>query len=156
IMFVLFALMTGGWGILAYATLMFVVPRVETRAEATAHDTGGTMPPHRWPWEAGWPWDKDGWPWDRHGWPGDQPRTPQPPAPQGQPQATEAQPQTDDARQQRREARQQARDARREWRAERRAARMAYHPAGNWWGMFIMIGCVVFAFFWLSLWTRGA
>ncbi len=32
---------------------------------------------------------------------------------------------------------------------------MAYHPVSNWWGMFGMIICVVFAFFWLSLWTRG-
>jgi hypothetical protein len=32
---------------------------------------------------------------------------------------------------------------------------MAYHPVSNWWGMFGMIIFVVFAFFWLSLWTRG-
>src|SRR5215813_9360138 len=36
IMFVFFALMTGGWGILAYAVMMFVVPRVETRAGAAS------------------------------------------------------------------------------------------------------------------------
>jgi phage shock protein PspC (stress-responsive transcriptional regulator) len=168
IMFVLFALMTGGWGILAYAVLMFVVPRVETRADASAHDASGTMPPHRWPWDNGWPWDKHGWPWDTHGWPWDQPRTPPAAAP-GQPQSTGAQTQARDvreqgrvareqardARQQAREMRQQARDARREWRAERRAARMAYHPAGHWSSMIIMIMCLVFAFFWLSLWTRG-
>jgi len=156
IMFVLFALMTGGWGILAYAALMFIVPRVETRADASAHDASGTMPPHRWPWDNGWPWDKHGWPWDTHGWPWDQPRTPPAQAAaSGQPQAAGAQAQARDARQQAREVRQQARDARREWRAERHAARMAYHPAGHWWGMFFMIMCVVFAFFWLSLWTRG-
>src|SRR5262245_18763441 len=156
IMFVLFALMTGGWGILAYAALMFIVPRVETRADASAHDASGTMPPHRWPWDNGWPWDKHGWPLDTHGWLWDQPRTPPAQAAaSGQPQAAGAQAQARDARQQAREVRQQARDARREWRAERHAARMAYHPAGHWWGMFFMIMCVVFAFFWLSLWTRG-
>ena len=162
IMFVLFALMSGGWGILAYAVLMFVVPRVDTRAEAIAHDASGTMPPHRWPWDDGWPWDKYGWPWD-------QPKTPRPQAPQGPPQASDtqsqardtqqqardAQQQARDARQQVVDARQQARDARREWRAERRAARLAYHPVSSFWGMFAMIVCVVFAFFWLSLWTRG-
>jgi len=170
IMFVLFALMTGGWGILAYAVLMFVVPRVETRADASAHDASGTMPPHRWPWDNGWPWDKHGWPWDNHGWPWDHPKTPPSPAPQGQAQAAAAQPpsgrdvrdqaralrdQAREARQQRREARYEAREARREWRAERRAARMAYQPAGHWSSMIIMIMCLAFAFFWLSLWTRG-
>jgi phage shock protein PspC (stress-responsive transcriptional regulator) len=177
IMFVLFALVTSGWGILAYAVLMFVVPRVNTRADASAHDAGGTMPPHRWPWDDGWPWDKYGWPWDKHGWPWDkhgwpwdthgwpwdQPRSgqpqpraaqpsastppagdapPPPPAPPNPPQAA-------------RDARQQAREARREWRAERRAERRAYHPVSHFWGTFFMILCVVFAFFWLSLWTRG-
>jgi phage shock protein PspC (stress-responsive transcriptional regulator) len=172
ILFVLFALMTGGWGIFAYAVLMFVVPRVETRADASAHDASGTMPPHRWPWDNGWPWDKHGWPWDKYGWPWDK----RPQAPQGQPQTPDAQSQARDApqqardvqqqtqdirqqardlRQQARDARQQARAARREWRDERRAARMAYHPAGNFWGMFAMIICIVFAFFWLSLWTHG-
>jgi phage shock protein PspC (stress-responsive transcriptional regulator) len=167
IMFVLFALMTGGWGILAYAVLMFVVPRVETRADASAHDASGTMPPHRWPWDNGWPWDKHGWPWDKHGWPWDQPKAPPPPAPPGQPQAAAAPPppardlrdqardQAREARQQRRDARYEAREARREWRAERRAERMAYHPAGHWSSMVIMIMCLAFAFFWLSLWTRG-
>src|SRR5262252_1038098 len=124
IMFVLFALMSGGWGILAYAVLMFVVPRVDTRAEAIAHDASGTTPPHRWPWDDGWPWDKYGWPWDH-------PRTPPPPASPGQPQANapsqardpreqarDARAQAFAARQQAREVRQQARDARREWRAE--------------------------------------
>jgi phage shock protein PspC (stress-responsive transcriptional regulator) len=41
IMFVVFALVTSGWGIMAYAALMFVVPRVETRAGASAHDASG-------------------------------------------------------------------------------------------------------------------
>jgi phage shock protein PspC (stress-responsive transcriptional regulator) len=162
IMFVLFALMSGGWGILAYAVLMFVVPRVETRADAGAYDASGNMPPHRWPWDNGWPWDKHGWPWDKHGWPWDPPRAPQPQTPQGAPpgdaqaQARSAREQARDARQQARDARHQARDARREWRAEQRAARMAaYHPVSHWWSMLAMIMFVVFAFFWLSLWTRG-
>jgi len=38
ILFVVFALASSGWGILAYGVLMFVLPRVETRAEAA----GGT------------------------------------------------------------------------------------------------------------------
>jgi len=155
ILFVLWALMTSGWGIIAYAVLMFVAPRAETRAEAKAHDAGGTFPPHHWPWDDGWawdkhewPWDKHGWPWDKHGWPWEQPRSPLP-------QPAVAGPDAKDARQEARDARQEAREARREWRTERQAARMAYHPAGNWWGMFGMIVFVVFAFFWLSLWTRG-
>jgi phage shock protein PspC (stress-responsive transcriptional regulator) len=161
ILFVLFALVTSGWGIIAYAVLMFVVPRVETRAAAGAHDSTGTMPPHRWPWDDGWPWDKHGWPWDKHGWPWDQPSPQPPPTRSAQPSPGDAQPAPDlrqqarDTRQQAREVRQQARDARREWRDERRAARMAYHPGSNWWGMFGMIICVGFAFFWLSVWTRG-
>jgi phage shock protein PspC (stress-responsive transcriptional regulator) len=167
IMFVLFALVTSGWGIIAYAALMFVVPRVETRAAASALDATGTMPPHRWPWEAGWPWDKDGWPWDKHGWPWDthgwpwdQPRPTRPQARDTQPheappQGSDSQQQMRDVPSQARDVRQQAREARREWRAERRAAHLAYHPVSNWWGMFAMVICVVFALFWLSLWTRG-
>jgi len=158
IMFVLFALMTAGWGILAYVALMFVVPRVETRAAASEHDTSGTAPPYRWPWDDGWPWDKHGWPWDRHGWPWDQPRTPPPPPPapgSARQDAQEPGAAGRSARQAAREARQDARDARREWRAERGAVRMAYHPASSFWGSFLMILCLVFAFFWLSLWTRG-
>jgi phage shock protein PspC (stress-responsive transcriptional regulator) len=164
IMFVLFALVTSGWGIIAYAALMFVVPRVDTRAAASDYDASGTMPPHRWPWDDGWWWDKHGWPWDKYGWPWDQPSAQRPQPPGAPPQPGSAQPQAPDPRQQARDLRAQARDVRREardarhaWRAERRAARMgmAYHPVSNWWGMFGMIICVVFAFFWLSLWTRG-
>ena len=160
IMFVFFALMTGGWGILAYAVMMLVVPRVETRAGAASLDASGVIPPHRWPWDDGWPWDKHGWPWEKQGWPWDHPKGPQPQAPNAQstaapPQANNARQQAVDARQQARDARQVARDARRAWRQERRAASMAYHPAGNFWGMFFMLMAVVFAFFWLSMWTRG-
>jgi phage shock protein PspC (stress-responsive transcriptional regulator) len=161
ILFVLFALITSGWGILAYAVLMFVVPRVDTRAAAGAHDASGTMPPHRWPWDDGWPWDKHGWPWDKHGWPWDQPRGAQPQPRETQPsapppQASDApQPPTPQPLQASRDARQQAREARREWRTEQRAARLAYQPVSHWWSTFFMILCVVFAFFWLSLWTRG-
>jgi phage shock protein PspC (stress-responsive transcriptional regulator) len=160
IMFVVFALVTSGWGIMAYAALMFVVPRVETRAGASAHDASGTMPPHRWPWDDGWPWDKHGWPWDKHGWPWDQPGTgpansrgAQPR--EAQPPGSDAQQRMGDVRAQAHQARQQARDARREWRAERRTARTAYQPVSNWWATFGMIMCVMFAFFWLSVWTRG-
>jgi phage shock protein PspC (stress-responsive transcriptional regulator) len=164
IMFVIFALVTSGWGIIAYAALMFVVPRVDTRAAAGDYDASGTMPPHRWPWDDGWWWDKHGWPWDKHGWPWDQPSTQRPQSPGAPPQPGNAQSQAADLRQQARDARAQARDVRREardarhaWRAERRTARMgmAYHPVSNWWGMFGMIICIVFAVFWLSLWTRG-
>jgi phage shock protein PspC (stress-responsive transcriptional regulator) len=162
IMFGLFALVTSGWGLMAYAGLMFILPRVETRAAAGAHDAAGTMPPHRWPWDDGWPWDKHGWPWDKYGWPWDPPRPPPPPASAAPPSSVDAQAQPVDAHQQARDARQQARDARqearaarREWRAERRAARLAYQPVSSWWGSFAMILSIVFAFFWLSLWTRG-
>jgi phage shock protein PspC (stress-responsive transcriptional regulator) len=162
IMFGLFALVTSGWGVMAYAALMFILPRVETRAAAGAHDAAGTMPPYRWPWDNGWPWDKHGWPWDKYGWPWDPPRPPPPPASAGSSSSVDAQAQPGDpqqqgrdARQQARYARQEARDARREWRAERRAARLAYQPVSSWWGSFAMILSIVFAFFWLSLWTRG-
>jgi len=170
ILFVLFALMSAGWGILAYAVLMFILPRAETRADASAYDASGTIPPHRWPWDNGWPWDKHGWPWDKYGWPWDPPKAPQAPTPPQGPapsgatpaeprdvrqQARDARQQTRDARQEARDVRQRAREARHEWRAEQRAARMAYHPVSHWWNMFAMIVFVVFAFFWLSLWTRG-
>jgi phage shock protein PspC (stress-responsive transcriptional regulator) len=161
IMFVLFALVTSGWGILAYAALMFVVPRVDTRAAAGDYDASGTMPPHRWPWDDGWWWDKHGWPWDKHGWPWDQPTAPRPQTAGAPPQPGNAQSQAPDPRQQARDARAQAREARAQARDARREARdarhmsMAYHPVSNWWGMFGMIIFVVFAFFWLSLWTRG-
>src|SRR5580765_6430996 len=158
VMFVLFALVTSGWGILAYAALMFVVPRVDTRAAAGDYDASGTMPPHRWPWDDGWWWDKHGWPWDKHGWPWDQPTAPRPQTAGAPPQPGNAQPQAPDPRQQARDARAQAREARAQARDARRDARdarhmsMAYHPVSNWWGMFGMIIFVVFAFFWLSLW----
>ena len=58
ILFVIFALVTSGWGLLAYGVLMVVVPKVRTRAEAAGDAAPtGTMPPHRWPWDDGWPWD---------------------------------------------------------------------------------------------------
>jgi phage shock protein PspC (stress-responsive transcriptional regulator) len=61
IVFVLFAVATGGWGILAYAALMYMLPRATTREQA---ESTSNAPPQ-------WPWDRDGWPWDRHGWPWD-------------------------------------------------------------------------------------
>ena len=68
ILFVIFALATSGFGILAYGVLMFAVPRVDSRRQASGDTT-----PHRWPW------DEHGWPWDRHGWPWDQPKNAAPP-----------------------------------------------------------------------------
>ena len=69
IIFALFAVVTGGWGILAYLGLMFILPRATTTTEAAAPAPAGA---HRWPWEDGWPWDKHGCPWD---WP-DRPLAP--------------------------------------------------------------------------------
>jgi len=129
ILFVVFALASSGWGILAYGVLMFVLPRVETRAEAAGGTATGTMPPHHWPWDA------HSWPWER-------------PAGQGQ-----ARQDSHDARQASRDARQAARDARRDWRDERRAARLAHPP--HPFGTFTMIMFLMIGFFWLSFWTRG-
>jgi phage shock protein PspC (stress-responsive transcriptional regulator) len=68
ILFVIFALVSGGWWMLAYGVLMFVVPRVDTRAEASGGTASGTRP-YEWPWDKhGWPWDTHGWPWDQPGW----------------------------------------------------------------------------------------
>ena len=65
VMFVIFAFATHGFGMLAYAALMFILPKVNTRADVSgASSATGTMPPHHWPWDDGWPWDKHGWPWD--------------------------------------------------------------------------------------------
>jgi phage shock protein PspC (stress-responsive transcriptional regulator) len=147
ILFVIFALVTSGWGLLAYGVLMFVVPKVDTRAAASGGTATGPVPPHHWPWDDGWPWDKHGWPWDTHGWPWDQPKTQgqsQTP-PQGAP--APATPQSAPA------TRQDWRDQRREWREQRRAERMA-HP-GPVFGTMTMIICLMFGFFWLSFWTRG-
>ena len=135
ILFVVFALATAGWGMLAYGVLMFVVPRVDTRADASGGAATGTIPPHHWPWDDGWPWDKHGWPWDNHGWPWDQPKT------QSQTQTPPPSPPPT------------ARDARQDWRDQRRAARMAYHP--HPFGTMTMIIFLMFGFFWLSFWTRG-
>jgi phage shock protein PspC (stress-responsive transcriptional regulator) len=63
ILFAVFALATGGWGILAYLGLMFILPRATNTAEAAAPAEGPAT--HQWPWDDGWPWDKHGWPWDR-------------------------------------------------------------------------------------------
>lgn len=98
ILFAVFALTTGGWGILAYLGLMFILPRATNIAEAAAPAPAGSGA-HHWPWDDGWPWDKHGWPWDKHGWPWDQP---------GRRPIT--------------------REERREWRYQRRAARMAAAP----------------------------
>jgi len=63
VLFAVFALSTGGWGILAYLGLMFILPRATNTAEAAAPAEGPAV--HQWPWDNGWPWDKHGWPWER-------------------------------------------------------------------------------------------
>jgi phage shock protein PspC (stress-responsive transcriptional regulator) len=165
IMFVIFALVSAGWGILAYGLLMFLLPSVSTRADAASGTAAGSQ---HWPWDNGWPWDRHGWPWDRYGWPWDRPTPSQqqardkdfgtyraeapPPASTTPPSATPPPP--TDPRQAWREQRQEWREQRREWREQRRAARMEYHP---WpiWGTMSMIIFLLFGFFWLSFWTGG-
>ena len=62
VVFALFAFVTGGWGVLAYLGLMFILPRATSIAEAAAPAPAGV---HQWPWDDGWPWETHGWPWDR-------------------------------------------------------------------------------------------
>jgi phage shock protein PspC (stress-responsive transcriptional regulator) len=133
IVFALFAIVTGGWGILAYLGLMFILPRATSVAEAAAPAPAGA---HQWPWDDGWPWDKHGWPWDRHGWPWDRPGGP----PGGD---------------QRREWREQRREQRREWREQRRATRLAYGPPPSLFGTLIIVFFLMLAFGWLTYWMRG-
>ena len=141
ILFVIAALASSGWGILAYGVLMFVVPKVDTRAQAAGGTATGTMPPHHWPWDDGWPWDKHGWPWERPA-PASAPQPGPSPAPQSTQQA-----QSDATwRDQRRAWREQ----RRAWRAQRRAA-YGYHPFGTVMTIFLIVA----GFMWLSFWTRG-
>ena len=68
ILFVVFALATAGWGMLAYGVLMFVVPRVDTRAEASSGTASGSMPPHHWPWDDGWRDSRERWREQRREW----------------------------------------------------------------------------------------
>jgi len=149
IMFVIFAFVSAGWGILAYGVLMFILPRVATRAEAAAGTSPGATP-HHWPWDDGWPWEKRGWPWDHpaSASPSASPAPPSSPSPSAPPRDPYA------ARQAARDARQDARAARRDMREQRRAARLDYHP---WpvWSTLSMIVFLMFGFFWLSFWTRG-
>jgi phage shock protein PspC (stress-responsive transcriptional regulator) len=169
IMFVIFALVSAGWGILAYGALMILLPSVATRADAASGTAVGS---HHWPWDNGWPWDRHGWPWDRYGWPWDRPTASQQaardkdfgayrataaPAPSTTPPTPSSStppPTPDDPRQAWRQQRQEWREQRREWREQRRAARMEYHP---WpiWGTMSMVIFLMFGFFWLSFWTRG-
>ena len=154
ILFVIFALVSSGWGILAYGLLMFILPNVATRADAASGTAVGT---HRWPWDNGWPWDRHGWPWDRPT-PSQPQAPPSPPPPQSPPSASQAPPDPHQASRDRRDEwrsqRQEWREQRREWREQRRAARVDYHP---WpvWGTMSMIVFLMFGFFWLSFWTRG-
>src|SRR5260221_8809093 len=69
ILFALFAVATGGGGIVAYVALMFILPRATTREQAlSATYASGPAGPHSWPWDRdGWPWDRNGWPWDSGG-----------------------------------------------------------------------------------------
>jgi len=58
ILFALFAVATGGWGILAYVAMMFILPHATTREQASsATYASGPAGPQSWPWE------RDGWPW---------------------------------------------------------------------------------------------
>jgi len=126
IVFALFALVTGGWGILAYLGLMFILPRATSIAEAAAPAPAGA---HQWPWDDGWPWDKHGWLWDR-------------------PDATPG-------HDQRREWREQRKAQRQQWRDERRATRMAYEPPPSLFGTLIIVFFVMLGFGWLTYWMRG-
>ena len=132
IVFALFALVTGGWGVLAYLGLMFILPRATNAAEAATPSSA-----NQWPWDDGWPWDKHGWPWDRPDWPftSEQRR---------------------EWREQHREQRQEWREQRRAWRDERHAARLAYGPPPSLLGTLTIIFFVMLAFGWLGFWMRGA
>ena len=150
ILFVIFALATSGFGILAYGVLMFVVPKVDTRAEAAGGTPTATLPPHNWPWDKhGWPWDHDGWPWDKYGWPWDSP-TPEQQKNREQSPNWQARQQASDQRNEWRDQRREWRDQRREVRAQQRAA-MGHHPGGT----VMMIVFLALGFLWLSFWTRG-
>jgi phage shock protein PspC (stress-responsive transcriptional regulator) len=142
ILFVVFALATSGWGILAYVVLMFVVPKVDTRAQASGATAAAG--PSRWPWDQhGWPWDHEGWPWDKYGWPWDHPTPDQQKAREASPEWQKKQASQD--------TRADWREQRRAWRDERRALRV-HHPL---FGTILMIVFLMFGFFWLSFWTRG-
>jgi phage shock protein PspC (stress-responsive transcriptional regulator) len=58
ILFVVFALASAGWGMLAYGVLMFIVPKVNTRGDASDGNAPAAVPPQHWPWDNGWPWDQ--------------------------------------------------------------------------------------------------
>ena len=165
VLFVVFALVTSGWGILAYVVLMFVVPKVDTRAQAAGGAATGAGGPTHWPWDNhGWPWDHEGWPWDKYGWPWDHPTPEQQQAREASPEWQKKQASRDarvESREQRRVWREQrladrqtARDARQAARDARRAAGM-HHPGGSVFGTMMMIFFLMFGFFWLSFWTRG-
>jgi hypothetical protein len=124
---------------------MFVVPKVDTRAQASGGVDTGTHPPHHWPWDDGWPWDRYGWPWDK-------PTPEQQKNRQDIPNWQERQQQAGEQRDHWRQQRDQWRDQRREWRDARRAAGVSrVHPIGT----VSMIFFVTMAFLWLSFWSRG-
>ena len=126
VMFSVFALATGGWGILVYLGLMFILPRATNIEEATARNTG----PQTWAWDDGWPWERQGWPWERQGWPWER---------QGWPWDHSGGPLN--------------RAARRELRLERRMARMSSGPASPGHALLIAF-FVTLAFGWLAFGTR--
>jgi phage shock protein PspC (stress-responsive transcriptional regulator) len=144
ILFVIFALASAGWGLLVYGVLMFVVPKVDTRAQASDGTATGTMPPHHWPWDDGWPWDRYGWPWDK---------------PTPEQQKNREQVPNWQARQDSRDQRNAWREERLKWRQQRLDARAqqraALGPGHHPFGTVMMIFAMIFAFMWLSFWTRG-
>jgi phage shock protein PspC (stress-responsive transcriptional regulator) len=125
ILFALSAVATGGWGILAYVAMMFILPRATTREQAlSATYASGPAGPQSWPWERdGWPWERHGWPWERHGESWNRPGWPH-----------------DSAQW-------------RAWRHERRMARRSGGSA--FFSALVIIFFVMFAFAWLSFWTNG-
>lgn len=142
VLFAIFALVTGGWGIVVYLVLMFLLPRAQNVAEAEAPLS--TSAPYKWPWdEHGWPWDK-GWPWDRPGSP-----WPRPPQPPGSP-ASAVSPVS-----MTRDERHEWREQRREWRDQWRAARMAAYPPPSTGSAIVIAVFVLAAFGWLTFWMRS-
>jgi phage shock protein PspC (stress-responsive transcriptional regulator) len=127
VLFALFAVTTGGWGIAAYVALMFILPRATTREQAlSATYAAGPAAPHSWPWDRdGWPWERDGWPWDRPGGPWHH-------AGWGHDRAQ-----------------------RRAWRHERRMARWR-DGRSPVFRVIVIVFFVMLAFAWLSFWTNGS
>ncbi len=143
ILFVLFAISTGGWGFLAYGGLMFILPRATTREQAQKPSDGE----QQWPWDHdGWPWDRDGWPWDRHGWPWDR---------HGWPWDRDDRQQWRHEQRQARHEQRQARHEQRQERHEQRAERSRDGGGPQLFSSLVIAFSLILAFGWLSFWTRG-